>query len=83
MAEGLYKMALAGSAGTDDQHRGAFVEVAPSGEVMHKRAVQLRQTIELEGIQGLGGPEGGAAQPLGVLLLLTVSGMPIIPTCGI
>ena len=68
--ERLRQMALAGAAGADDQHRRAFVDVAPGGEVMDQGAVGRGQAVELEAFERLGGAEGRAAQPRAELLLL-------------
>ena len=61
MAKGLREMALAGAAGADDEHRGAFSEIAAGGKLVHERAVQLRQPLEVELIECFGGAEGRAA----------------------
>ena len=70
MAERLGEMALAGAAGPDDEHRDAVGEIAPGGELVDEGAVQLRQALEVELLEGLGGAEGGASQSQGELLLL-------------
>ena len=70
MAEGLRQVDLAGAAGADDEHRGLLVEIAPGGQIVDERAVELRQALEVELLEGLGGAEGGAAQPQRELLLL-------------
>ena len=66
-------MALAGAAGADDQDRGALGEIAAGGEIVDQRAIELRQPVELELIEGLVGAEGRAAQAGGELLLLAAS----------
>ena len=70
MAEGLAEMTFARSAGADDEYRGALGEVAAGGKLVHERAVELRQSFEIELLEGLGGTERGAAQAHLELLLL-------------
>ena len=45
-------------------------QVAAGGQVVDQRAIELRQALEVELLERLGGAEGGAAQPQGELLLL-------------
>src|SRR5574337_319447 len=63
-------MALADAAGPDDEHRGLLLQVAPGGQIVDERAVELGQPLELELLQRLGGAELRAAQPHAELLVL-------------
>ncbi len=70
VTERLGEMTLAGTAGSDDEHGGTFIEVAAGGEFVDERAVELGQAFEVELLEGLGGTEGGAAQTQLELLVL-------------
>ena len=70
VAQGLGEVALADAAGPDQQHRGLLVQVAPGGQVMHQRPVEIGQTPEVELLKRLGGSELRAAQPHVELLAL-------------
>ena len=70
MAQCLSEVALAGTAGPDDEHCEALVEVAAGGELMHERTIQLRQALEVELLKRFAGAKGGTAKPQGELLLL-------------
>ncbi len=73
MAQRLGQMALAGTAGTDDEDRGLFPQVASRGQVVDQASVQVRQTIEGEVFEGLVVPELRLAQE-GVEALLVPPG---------
>src|SRR5690606_34760606 len=60
---------FSGAARPNDEHRSAFGDVTPGGQVMHQCPVQIGQLVEVEGVQRLGGAEGGAPQSCAVLLL--------------
>lgn len=68
--ERLGKMTLADTDLADDEDRSAFAEISTCCQIMHERAVQLRQPVEVELIKRLGGTEGGAALAQCELLLL-------------
>src|SRR5579862_1506798 len=70
MSEGLGEMAFADADFADDEHGGVLGDVATGCEVMHECAVELRQPIEVELVEGLVGAKGGAAQSQGELLVL-------------
>src|SRR5690606_13017716 len=63
-------MALACTAGSDDEDRGMLMQVAAGSEVVHECAVQPRQPLEVELLEGLGGAELGTPQASGELLLI-------------
>src|SRR5258708_38997761 len=71
MAERLREMAFADTDVTDDEYWSMFGEVAVGGQIVNERAVELRESIKVELIEGFLGAEGGAAQAGGELLLLT------------
>jgi hypothetical protein len=71
MAEGLGEMALADTDLAYDEDRGVLGDIAAGGQIMDQGAIELRQPIEVELIEGLAGAEARAAQPQGELLLLT------------
>ncbi len=62
-------MTLAGATRADDQNRSALGEIAAGGQIVDQCAIELRQPVELELIEGLVGAEGGAAQTGGEFLL--------------
>ncbi len=71
MAKRLREMTLANTDLTDDEHGRMLSEVAVGGKIVDERAVELRQSIEVELLEGLLGAEGRATQARGELLLLT------------
>ncbi len=48
------------TAGADDQNRDVLVEVAAGGEFVDDGAIELRQALGVELLEGLAGAEGGA-----------------------
>jgi hypothetical protein len=70
MAKRLREVGFARAAGTDDQHRDVLGEIAAGGELVHERAVELGQALEVELLERLAGAKGGASQPQCELLLL-------------
>lgn len=69
VAKRLRQVRFPGAAGADDEHRGLLGEVAAGGEVVHQGAVQLRQALEVELLERLGGAKGRASEAQGELLL--------------
>src|SRR5262249_30493999 len=61
---------LAGAAGADDEDRSALGKIAAGGQFVHESTVELRETFEVELLEGLGGPEGGSPHAHLELLLL-------------
>jgi hypothetical protein len=53
----------------DDEHGSVLSEVAVGGQIVDESAIELRQSIEVELIEGLLGTEGGTTQARGELLL--------------
>ena len=70
VTEALGQVALAGAAGPGDEHAHALVEEAQGGEFLDQGAVERRQAVEVEGLEGLAGAEVGTAQAQVELLLL-------------
>jgi len=61
---------LARAAGPDDQDWRLLIEIAAGGQVMHQGTVQMRQSLEVELVQRLGGAELRTPQARAELLLL-------------
>ena len=53
MSEGLRKMTFADADLTDDEHRGVLGHIAVGGQIMDERTIKLRQSIEVELLEGL------------------------------
>ena len=73
VAQCLSEVALAGTTGADDQDWRLLVEIAAGGQVVDQAAIQARQTLKGEILQGLVTPEAGLAQE-GLKLLLVPPG---------
>ena len=55
--QSLGEMAFADADFADDEYRSALGDVAPSGRIMQECAVELRQSVEVELLEGLVGAE--------------------------
>ena len=60
----MREVPFAGAAGADDQDGSALGRIAPGGEVMNEGAIELRQALEVELIERLGGAKRGAGAGL-------------------
>jgi hypothetical protein len=58
----LGEVAFADADLTDDEYGSVFAQVAVGGQIVHERAVELWEPIEVELIEGFVGAKGGAAQ---------------------
>lgn len=67
--ERLGEMTFADTDVTDDEHGSMFGEVAVGGQIVNERAVELRESIEVELLEGLLGAKGSTAQAGSELLL--------------
>lgn len=74
---GSHKLRVKDTYSSTELHRvfgrengSAFAEISASRYIVHERAVELRQAVEVELIQRLGRAEGGTALAQGELLLL-------------
>jgi hypothetical protein len=69
--QGLRQVALAGGAGSYDQHGRALAHAAPCGQIVHQSAVELGQPFKVKLLQRLGGPELGFTHAHAKAVLLT------------
>ena len=70
MAQRLGQVGLARAAGPDDEYRGFLVQIPSGGQVMDQAAIEVRQALEVELVERLGGAELSAPQARAELLLL-------------
>jgi hypothetical protein len=62
VTQGLGEVAFADADLTDDEYGSVFAQVAVGGQIVHERAVELWEPIEVELIERFVGAKGGAAQ---------------------